>query len=355
MKIAMMTRWNVPSGQSAHAEPLGHALCDMGHDLTVFAPKGMDLALLYQEDEPYVNRCYMMDIWGERTRSDYFFDPQPFLEEEYEVLLVEDAEIMPMPELLEIFPQIKRKAKTMLVVHETGLPQNPDWYRFDWDAVVCFDKRYKEFLTRAFPEEKIVIIPFPCHPVMHGDKNEARNRLGLPLDRKIVFAYGYDSLFYHIELVPMMDKLSRNYPIFLLLLTHHATYKSAEVKSIPEYVMVKEETPKTEELYTYLHASDAYINYGRDRIDGVGVSSSVATCLGAGRPVLVYGYCNFFELCGKEAIKYNNFDELEQRLRDVFEDVREIRESLIAAERYVNENSSYEIAKRFTKLIDTLK
>jgi hypothetical protein len=327
----------------------------MGHDVKVLAPAGMDLTLLYQEDEPFVRRCYMMDVWGERARGDYFFDRGPLTEEDYDIFLVEDAEIMPMPELLEVFPRIRRKAATALVVHEVGLPRNPDWYKFDWDAVVCFDERYKEFLVRAFPEERVSIIPFPCHPVAHGDKGAARKRLGLPPDKKIVFAYGYDTVFYHLDLVPVLERLCRDYPVLFLLLTHHNTHRSAGIASVPEFIQVREELPPIEKLYAYLHACDAYVNYGRDRIDGVGVSSSAAACFGAGRPVLVPGYCNFFDLSGKEVIKYRDLRDMERILRDVFEETPEIRESLAAAERYAARNSSYEVASRFLELFAALR
>jgi hypothetical protein len=327
----------------------------MGHELKVFAPAGMDLSLIYQQDEPFVRRCYMQDIWGERDRSDYFFDPRPFLEEDYEILLVEMAGIMPMPELLSIFPQIKRKAKTIHVVHETGLPQDPNWYKFDWDAIVCFDKRYKEFLGKALPQEKIAIIPFPCHPPAHGDRKAARKLLGLPLDKKIVFAYGADSVYFHVDLLPVMEKLSRDYPVLFVLLTHHTQTAVPELKSPPKYFMLRDEMPTDDRLYTYLHASDAYIYYGRVSIDGVGVSSCVTTCLGAGRPVLVPGYCNFFDLSGNEVMKYGDFEDLEQKLRAIFDGTESVRESLVAAEEYANGNSGARIAAQFIELFEKVR
>jgi len=355
MKIAMMTRWNVPSGQSSHAEPIGRAWMEMGHELKVFAPAGMDLSLIYRKDEPFVRRCYMQDIWGERDRSDYFFDPQPFLEEDYEIFLVEMAAIMPMPELLSIFPQIKRKAKTIHVVHETALPQDPNWYKFDWDAIVCFDERYKQFLGQAFPREKIAIIPFPCHRLAHGDKKAARKLLGLPLDKKIVFAYGADSVYFHVDLLPVMERLSRDYPVLFLLLTHHNQTAVPEMKSTTEYFMVRDEMPTDDRLYTYLHACDAYIYYGRVSIDGVGVSSCVTTCLGAGRPVLVPDYCNFFDLSGKEVIKYGDFEDLKQKLRAIFDGTDSVRENLLAAEEYAMRYSAHEIASQFIKLFERIR
>ena len=349
MKIAMMTRWDVPSGQAAHAELIGRAWLEMGHKLVVFAPGGMDIPLRYGVDEPFVQRCYMQDIWGERERSDYFFNPQPFLEEDYEIFLVEMAQIMPMPELLEIFPQIKRKAKTVLVVHETGLPQDPNWYKFDWDAIVCFDSRYKEFLVKAFPAEKIEIIPFPCHSPEYGEAKEARKSLELPLGKKIVLAYGADSLYFHVDLFPVFERLSRDYPVLFLLLSHHTQNVARELE-VPSFFLVREEMPPDDRLYVYLHASDAYIYYGRVSIDGVGVSSCITTCLGAGRPVLVPSYCNFFDLSGEELVKYSDFNDLEQKLRNIFNGAESIKRNLAAANEYASVNSGPRIAEHFINL-----
>ena len=348
MKIGIMTRWNVPSGQSSHAEPVAHAWMEMGHQLKVFAAKGIDTHMQCREDEPFVHRCFVQDVWGQRENKYYFFDAKPFLEEDYEIFVMEMAYFMPMPEMLKILPQIKKKAKTVLVVHETGLPSDPNWYKFEWDAIVCFDERYKEFMSKAFPEEKIAIIPFPCHPPLHGDQKEARLRLGLPLDKKIVFAYGFNILFNHIELFPVMERLAKDYHVSLVLLAHH---DPTLLESKPEFLILRNEMPSEDRLYTYLHASDAYVYYGRISV-GVGVSSCAATCLGAGRPLLVPDSCKYFELSGKEVIKYRDLQDLEQRLRDVFDDAGYVKESLEAAEEYSARNSGYEIAKQFTALFN---
>ncbi len=354
MKIGIMTRWNVPSGQSAHAEAVGRAWLATGHELKVFAAKGIDIHIQWREDEPFVHRCFVQDIGGHMETSYYFFDPKAFLEEDYEIFVMEMANFMPMTEMLEIFPQIRKKAKTVLVVHETGLPSDPNWYKFEWDAIVCFDERYKKFMSKAFPEEKIAIIPYPCYPSLHGDKREARLNLGLPLDKKIAFAYGFNIIDNYSELFPVIGKLSKDYPVQLLLLTHHDMGK---VKHKPDFLLLRDKMPPVDRLYTYLHACDAYINYVRGnefKIQGVGVSSSVCMCLGAGCPVLVPSYCNFFDLSGKEVIKYDNLQQLGQRLRDVFEGAEYVKESLAVAEEYSTRNSGTEIAKQFIELFNKI-
>ena len=55
MKIAMMSRWNIPCGVSLHAELVGRAWVEMGHDLQVLAPvewgatKAMPMSLMWND------------------------------------------------------------------------------------------------------------------------------------------------------------------------------------------------------------------------------------------------------------------------------------------------------------------
>lgn len=351
MKIGMMTRWNVPCGVAAHAEPVGRAWVEMGHDLKVFAPVEWD-APQTQEDEPYVVRCYRLNS-GWRKKEGFFFDPSPFLEDSFDVFVVQNLELMPMSELLGIYPQIREKAKTVLVVHEGGPPTDPDFYKFRWDAIVCFDDRYRRFLSPLFPGERIEIIPYPCHPLSKGAKYEARLKLNLPLDRKIVFNYGL-GVFRHLHLLPTMDRLSRKYPMLFLTLTDVEDWFElfAGLKGRYEFLETRGGPVSVQELYAYLHASDALVIH-KDTAAAVVVSSTAYLCLGSGCPILAYD-TNFFETLGEEVIKYRSLEELAQRLEDVFEGRENVVRTLEAAEKFVQENSGREIGKRFIELFRSL-
>jgi len=56
-----------------------------------------------------------------------------------------------MNELAKVFHHIRRKAKTITVIHDRMLSSNPSFYQFEWDAIVCNDKRFVEFIKKAFP------------------------------------------------------------------------------------------------------------------------------------------------------------------------------------------------------------
>ena len=351
MKIAMMTRWNVPCGVAAYAEPLGRAWVEMGHELKVFAPIEWN-APQTQEDEPYVVRCYRLNS-GWRGLEGFFLNPQPFLDEDYDVFVVQNLELMPMPELLRIYPSIRGRSKTVLVIHEGKAPKDPYFYNFEWDAVVCFDKRYMGYLSKIYPREKIHIIPYPCHPVRHGDKSEARLNLGLPLDKKIIFNYGL-GVDRNAYLVPTVAHLAEKYPVLFLVLTHieeHFALFEALAQRY-KFVELRKGIASTERLYTYLYASDAAI-FHKPPAEAIVVSSTVFECLGAGCPILVYD-SNFVETLSDEILKYKNFEELEARLIDIFEEKENLNRCLKGAEAYATKNSGYEIGKRSIALFESL-
>ena len=184
MKIAMMTPWNTSCGVAMHAETVGREWVRIGHELKVLAPVEKETQPVTGTDEPYVTRCYTMDrefIKG--ILKPLTLDPKPFLESDYDVLIVQNLELMPMAELLKLWPRIKEKAATVLVIHEGYLPPYPEFYAFEWDAVVCFDQRYVATFGRKFPKQKIHVIPYPCQPWRPGQKEAARIALGLRQDR----------------------------------------------------------------------------------------------------------------------------------------------------------------------------
>ena len=127
---------------------VGRAWVKLGHQLRVFsAQKHPDARPTFQKDEDFVIRHFSVDEVIPVTRSTYF-DPSRLLNEEYEVFVAQNVERLPAQRLLEVFPEIKKRAVTIQVVHEGKAPEDPLYYKFDWDAIVCFDQRYKDYLVK---------------------------------------------------------------------------------------------------------------------------------------------------------------------------------------------------------------
>ena len=132
MKIGMICLWNAANGPSIHAELLGRAWVKLGHQLKVFsATKHPDARPTFQEDEDFVIRHFRIDEVIPFTRATSF-DPSPLLNEEYEIFVAQNVERLPAEKLLEVFPQIKKRAVTVQVVHEGKAPEDPLYYKFDW-------------------------------------------------------------------------------------------------------------------------------------------------------------------------------------------------------------------------------
>ena len=176
-----------------------------GHDLTVFAPNNIRPV---GKDEEYVIRCFSDE--GDHTET--FFHPEPFLDTDYEVLVVERVQWVPLEPLKKIFRNIRKKAKIVYVVYERTLPTNPLFYEFDWDAIVCFDQRYKEQWMKRYDADKIHMISYPTGPLRKGDRQRARKELDLPLDKKIVFSFGWAPQLHIFPVLPALERLNENCP-----------------------------------------------------------------------------------------------------------------------------------------------
>ena len=351
MRIGMMGGWNTDSGASFLAELIGRAWVEESHELTVFtfydyAFHGTQIIGI---DEDYVIRCF--------TVSGYTPDklnPVPFLTSAYDIFVVQDLGMLPKDLLGKIFHRIKKKAKTVNVIHDGKLSEDPAFYQFDWDALVCFDERYKNFLVKVYDREKIHIIPYPCSPLAKGDKVEARKNLDLPLEKKIVFGFG-PAAKTAIEVVATIAELSRDYPILLLVTTKDKTgiqeFRKLRKQGIMEIELV-EEAPDIKRLYDYLHASDALI-FNKKSASHVVVSSTVLQCLGSGCPIVARD-SNYVEYLDKEVMKYTGEEELKKKLCAIFDESKEYKTTMKAAEEYVKRNSAQAIGKLYIDLFNSL-
>ncbi len=354
----MITPWNTNSGPSTHAELVGREWVKQGHKLTVFAHDGSNRSegIILQKDEPYVVRCWGSSFWGHEN----WLDTELLLKTSFDIFVAQNLEILPMTELLKIYPEVRKKSKTVLVIHESRLPSNPLFYEFDWDAVVYFDERYKNFLVKAFPLKKIHMIPFPCHPFLEGDKKTSRIKLDLPLDRKIILVFGY-SVWRNVPILPILNELSKNYPIFLLVLTIDSLsfklFNEAKTKyDFP--IEVRWEAPPLDKLYSYLHAADVLVKHVEDREEDRNLailSSTVHLCLGSGCPIVVSDV-QLFKNFNQEVLKYspNDLTELKSKLIDVFEETENLARVKQKAKEYVEKNSSDKIAEKFIQLFQEL-
>jgi len=96
-----------------------------------------------------VIRCF-----GTPARSNYL-NPLSFLKEDYDFFVAQDLGMLPRNKLAMIFPSIKRKAKTILVVHTNKLRDDPSFYQTDREVLKYKNlEEFKENLRSIFKKDE---------------------------------------------------------------------------------------------------------------------------------------------------------------------------------------------------------
>ena len=338
MKIGMMTAWNQDAGPSICAELIGRQWVKEGHQVKIFSYVLSDFhgTAIVGKDEDYVCRCFS-------TGGKGYLDPRPILKSRFDVFIIQDLGMLPMDELFKIFPLIKRTAKAINVIHDTELHPNPSFYQFGWDKIVCFDKRYKDFLTSVYPEELIKIIPHPLYPWRSGNRPKARKKLNLPENRYIIFVFGH-GLDEKLKIIGSLRELTKRYPILLLIVSSQDT---GPLKENGLGIEIRKEAPDLERLYDYLHAVDALVinkGFGEGKVV---VSTTAYQCLGSGCPILACD-SNLVETIPDDVIiKYRSYEEFGESLVNLFEDKEKVKKLRQVQENYVRENSPERIARAY--------
>lgn len=340
-RIAMMAAWNTDSGVAIHAEPLGKAWMRMGYDLRVFSFVKEDFhgKEFTGEDEDYVIRCF-----GTSTKTNYL-DPRPILTADYDFFVVQDLGMLPKDKLARIFPVIKKRAKTVHVVHDNAPSADPSFYQHDWDAVVCFDPRQAKFLREIYPNARY--IPFPCFPLRGGGKTEARRKLGLPLDRRIVIVFCRRA---YLPYLPELPDPELEDVLFIIL-----TRSDIEAM-FPQTEIRKEAFFPHNRFDDYLFAADALILHKISTApQNIGIlSSTTYQCLGSGCPVLAPKISDFFHPFNEEILKYGDREELKANLLEVFHEGKKYKAAKRAAVEFVKKHSPEKIAKEFVDLFHSI-
>ena len=350
MRIALMGGWNLASGASIHSELLGRELAKNNDLLVLSFYRDSSHGLCFtRKDEKYVVRCFTK--YGDKNPR---LDPTPFIKKDYDLFIVEDLGMLPIELLAKIFPKIKKKAKTINVIHDGKPSSKPGFYKFDWDAVVCFDERYKNFLKKKYPKEKIHIIPYPSLPLNPGNKEKSRKQLNLPKNKKIIFLFGRLAADLTSEFIAIY-KLAFKYDILLLVVSDDkgTIAKIGKVRDNNFELELMDKDLTLDELYQYLHASDVLL-YPKPPSSHVVVSSTIFQCMGSLCPIVAYD-SNFVSTFSDEIFKYKNNKELELCLSEIFKKGEKYKKVMSSVKAYLKKNSSVKVAQMFEKLFLELR
>ncbi len=344
LKIAMMSRWNATCGVSTHAELVGREWVEMGHELTVLAPRDFGNTWHHQrvdeEDEDYVLRCY------EEGGS---VDKEAMLSTEFDVFVFQGLKMLPVDELEDLVPVLKERGAVVAVVHHDCEEEVEALYRLDPDAIVVFDERYLEEVVPSELRDRCAIVPYPC---FKGFDVEPR-RPEFAEDKLLFFSFGKQPPYEYGDYVRVLKRLTRKYDLVYWVLKSYWTLPW----SYPWLVREKG-NPPLRRIYEYLRGADIHL-IPKWPTRRVVVSSTLNSTLASGCPTVVPDTRHFETVPEDEegagpVVRYRSCEELEERLTRLIED-EEFRQRVISyAESFVEEYRSDRVAAMFVDLFEAL-
>ena len=328
--IVVMGSWNTDGGVSRHTTPLVEWLRSQGYKVKVFThyrktPHGMQLNV---KDEDFVTRCYTTE--GKQVHGLNSFDSKPLLnaieQEGYNIFLAEDLGMLPMKELLEVFPRIKEKAQTILLNHDNEpKPNDSIFWKFNWDAVINFLPSQNEFMVKHYPAEKVYLSSFPCYPVLNMKKKESHESLDLPTDKKIILVFGeYNFIAPFNALYRLREEDPSTYLVALVYTEDMKDILESRLKERgfdKGYDEIRVEKSSWQRRAKYVSASQLIVlDKGKVTIGkGAIISSTAFQIIGWRTPILASD--NFwFRLFGDAILRFTSNEELTEQAKLLLND-----------------------------------
>jgi len=176
---------------------------------------------------------------------------------------------------------------------------------------------------------------------------EARRKLDLPLDKKIIYAFCHRG--YEPFLRDLPEELQKE---AILLFVVPPDYQMVERGRVPPWMMIREEEVLSEIRFDdYLFASDVVILHKFQSLYLGVVSSTAFQALGAGCPILVPALSDYFKPLENEILHYHDVKNLSEQLVDLLLRNGEKRRAVLdLADGFCSMNSPQIIAKRFVDM-----
>ncbi len=341
MHIAVLSRWNATCGVAMHAELIVSEFLKMGHEVTVFAPYVESANRwwhhkIVREDEDFVVRCYEERPPDEEGGKINFDE---ILKRDFDVLLVESYGSVPHSDVQKLAGELKKKGvKTFVVIHE-GFKKDLRYNDYsNFEKLAVFDSRYINELLSSV-KDKTTVIPYPCHPLNPTKRKFAEDGLKF-------FSFGRQPVEEYEAFFKALEFLEKNYEF---------TYRVIRSNGLLPYerewlIQERKRLKNNEEVYEELHKVDVFM-IPKGETNGVVVSSTLYQCMGALIPIVVPN-TRHFEMHEREVVKFNDAEDLSEKLRKLIEDENYRKEIVENAKKYVEENNSKKIAEKFLRLFN---
>ncbi len=358
MKVAIMSRWNATCGVSLHAELIGREFVRRGIDVIVFAPtlesaeKDWHHRKLDVEDEEWVIRCY--------EETDEFPDGgrisvEEVLGHDYDVFIVEGYERLPVKKLGEIFPEIKKRAHTVLVLHVGTPEQAREYLKLDFDAITVFDERFVRELLAPYMDRlrgRVHIVPYPCAVI----EDYKPYRPEFATDKTLFFTFGRQPVEEYRDYIAALDIIAKRYDIVYWVIRSDGLLPFNK-----PWLVQWRKRPPMNEIYSYLSAADVHL-IPKGNTKKVVLSSTLYQTLAAYTPTVVPDTRYFEDIPTDEngigpVVKYRpgDVEDLVKKLTALIEDENLRNRVIEEAKKFVEEHRVEKIVDMFLALIHKLE
>ena len=352
-----MSRWNATCGASFHAELLCRRLSLMGYEVLVFAPS-LESAnadwhhrRIRVRDEGWVMRGYEE---ADELRYPYGGSvSREIIEEDYDVLIVEIYNRLPIAELEKISEKLRRKGRLIGVLHLAWRRDIPPILRIAWDALVIFDQRYYDELLSGQDLSRIGRIEEIPYPFAIVEKVSPR-RIEEAEDKFLFFTYGRQPELEYIDYIRGLREICMDGKSIYFVLRSDGKLPINE-----PWIIQKVDRPSLKRIHEYLRGADLHLIPKSDT-RGVVISSTVNQSLYSGTPTIVPD-TRYFETIpsyedGGPLMKYRlgDLEDLGEKIRLLMKDEGVRGDLADRAREYARRMSDEVIARRFLELIGSL-
>ncbi|MBC7114461.1 MAG: glycosyltransferase [Archaeoglobi archaeon] len=360
MRIGLISTYGVKCGISTYSEHLIEALLKYpGNEIFVFAEENRGNSRDEFSSRVEFIRCFHRSVDDEKRILDALKEINPdILHIQHEYSIFRNFEML--QKIYELF-----RGRTVMTLHTINLEKEFDLKGFA-DHYVVHNGPSKEYLVRHGVSEENV------HVIHHGtliapkmSKEEARKKLNLPLDRKILLSHAFFEKKKNIDLIlQAVAELRDEFPLYYVhaggvhpygsppekhQLYYERCLKMVEELGLEDIVRFDARFIPDEELFIYLNSADIILVVEENKYPLLSASGTMHTV--AERPVIgsdIMTFCEFPE--GSFYRIEISVEALKKAIRELLTD-EELGRSLVERMmEYARKTSWEEVAKEHLKL-----
>ncbi len=313
-KIVIFTNWNCLDGIYIHAKLISDIYKNLNYQVKIFSPfeyiDKYSFRFIKTKDEENIKKVFSFFRSGEKYTEEQILSLGTVIDLkdqdlDCDYIILEKPTSTPLKTLIPFFK--RSRAKKIFIIHEGTKILNPYFYQCPCDKLIVFEKNFVDiFKNNSQLINKTKIIPFPCYlvkekisPIKFDDKII-----------KILIFTRYDITNQIKILIKKLKQQKVNYCFEIYTSLIEIFQKLSFVKKITNFkITLSREHFDNKKFHNTLFSFNFLLFVHPNEEKRKVISSLFYNFVSFKRPILVPNN-NFFQEINKEAIKYNNIEDI---------------------------------------------